>query len=298
MKKSNNLTQKTKFALVLISLLTGTCSYSQINNPAPYCTSVYEINYNMIDNLKIEGTTLDFGPEGNFTNQNDYAFYNLFSFPSLPKGGNVDLELNIFSVNDAEPGYFSLWIDFNQNNAFESNEVVMNNANTINNVLPFPGEPISPILKTITIPTSSNLGTCRARLIRGARPDGNPFYEATFSLPPCYDNESNPGFAYGNTYDFNIQIIDNNVFLSEKTSEPKKYEIFPNPVNDIVSINNSSNSPIKFIFKDAMGKVVKELEVNNGISSVSVSDLSEGYYTISSLTDENNLIIEKLVIKH
>ena len=47
-----------------------------------------------------------------------------------------------------------------------------------------------------------------------------------------------------------------------------------------------------------MGKVVKELEVNNGISSVSVLDLSEGYYTISSLTDENNLIIEKLVIKH
>jgi hypothetical protein len=297
MKKSNNLTQKTKFALVLISLLTGTCSYSQINDPAPYCTSVYVHNYNMIDNLKIEGTTLDFGPEGSFTNQNDYAFYNSFSFPSLPKGGNMDFELNVFSVNDMEPIYFSLWIDFNQNNAFESNEVVMNNANTLNTFLPVFTDPVSPILKTITIPTSSNLGTCRARLIRGSNPSGNPFYDATFSLSPC--NLLSDSFnGYGNTYDFNIQIIDNNLFLSDKISEPKKYEIFPNPVSDILSINNASNSPIKFVFKDAMGKVVKELELNNGISSISVSDLSDGYYTISSLTDENNQIIEKIVIKH
>ncbi len=73
--------------------------------------------------------------------------------------------------------------------------------------------------------------------------------------------------------------------LSTDSFFKSNFSVYPNPVNDMVSISNLNNAEItKVLITDINGRVVKE--VNSNVSSVSVGDLNAGIYFLKINTAE------------
>lgn len=281
-----------------ITLLSVPFGYGQTNNPAPYCSSVFDVNYNMLNNIKVNGTQLDFGAMGDWATNNDYGYYDAFVFPDLPQGGTATIELNVHSVNDMEPIYFALWIDFNQNDVFENSELVMQNSNTIMDALPTFGAPVTPINKVITIPNTAETGTTRARLIRATN-EADPFapYDAAFSLSPC--NTATMA-NLGNTYDFNIQIINgNSVGITPNPTEQTTVSVYPNPAQNFINIRHNEVNNISICIYNVSGKLMKTIEVNGQQSAtINISDLQEGLYYLKGISEGELFFTKAVSVTH
>lgn len=294
MKKSKFSKQKHLIALLLFSATGTGMLNAQTTNPAPYCASEFDINYNMFNNIKIQGTQLNFGVVGTWMDENEYGFYNTFNFPALTRGGNATIELNVHAANDIEPIYYALWIDFNQNNAFENNEKVMSNANTTNAALPVLQDPVVPITKTIAIPANAVVGTTRARLVRGTNA-ANSFapYDPSFSLSPC----NSAGSGYGNTYDLKLQIADGNVGITT-ASASENVVFYPNPATENVYCNcGASGDFSQLSFRDALGRTVKTVEVSPELTTISLAGLPAGLYYVFADGENEKILLDKIVVQ-
>lgn len=282
--------------LSVVTLLSASLAYSQSNNPAPYCSSEFDVNYNMFNNIKINGTQLDFGPMGDWATNTDYTYYNAFTFPELIQGGTTPIELNVYSVNDMEPIYFALWIDFNRNDAFENDELIMQNSNTIMAALPTFGAPETLINKVITIPSTAVTGTTRARLIRATN-QADPFapYDPAFSLAPC--NTATMA-SMGNTYDFNIEITNgNSVGIPSNPAQQNTVSVYPNPAQDFINIQCDEINSINIHIYDVSGKLMKTIEINNQqLNTLNISDLQNGLYYLKGVTEEEVLFSKTLSV--
>lgn len=265
-----------------------------INDPAPYCGSTFFSNYNMFENIKIKGTLLSFGPMGNWTTPNDYGYYNTFAFPVLQRGESVGIVLNAYSVNDVEPAYFALWIDYNHNSAFEADELILQNANTIQARLPVMGAPAAPITKQVTIPATATPGKTRARLVRGMSDDPFGPYDPAFRLDPC--NEPVTGF--GNTYDFDIEISNATTGIAAPGGIKAQGRVFPNPAKESITLL-LNNTAIKgsVTITDLTGRTVKCGTLIQGKATLRIQDLPGGMYYISAGTG-SDAYREKIIIAH
>ena len=207
-------------------LLVGTalCSlgHAQTSNPAPYCASVFDNNYNMIQSVTVNNTMFATGPQGSWPSQNTYTFFNNATFPTLSAGSTATIGISFYSVTDWEPRYFGVWIDFNANNTFDNSELVMNNAITTNTELPTGGGPPQLITLPISIPSTAMSGTTRMRIVRAQAPTGSPYlpYSSTVQVLACNPLASDQ--AYGNTYDFNLVIASGNAPVANFNSAPSQ----------------------------------------------------------------------------
>ena len=77
----------------------------------------------------------------------------------------------------------------------------------------------------------------------------------------------------------------------------KSMSIQPNPANENLTINlgKLENAVVNII--DVTGSIVKELKLNNAISNVDVSGLSNGTYFVKVISEKNNETL-KLIINH
>lgn len=263
-------------AVLLSNMING---MAQSNNPAPYCASVFDNNYNMINNISIDGTSLSFGAMGTWGTFNTYLYYDATAFSPVEIGSDMSIQLNVYSPNDMEPMYFAMWIDYNQNDVFENTELVLQNSNTINDALPTFGAAVSPINKTITIPGTTLPGTTRVRLMRGSNP-ANPYvYSNAFSLSPCPSAGAN---TYGCTYDFDITFEEpvNTSGLETNSDATSGVTIYPNPACDAIwlqGIDDMSSGMVKIY--DQLGQLVLEQSFTT-FDPINVSELPKGVYSV------------------
>ncbi|MDE0772994.1 MAG: T9SS type A sorting domain-containing protein [Salibacteraceae bacterium] len=211
---------------------------SQITDPAPYCKSIFENNYNSIENIIMKGKAVEFGQAGKLGTFNTYQYYNNLSFPDFVIGDTASIDLSFYSVAYIEPIYFALWIDYNKNDIFDESELVLENSNSIKSKLPVFADPAVTSKSIIRVPTTALAGKTRARLIRGQN-DVNPFatYDSSFSLDPCPVKFR---FNHGCTYDFDINLtkntIDSTVGIIENDFSDNIL-LYPNPTNGDFSID-------------------------------------------------------------
>lgn len=196
------LLSKTLHSCLVVCTI-ASATQAQIRSAAPYCSSEHFTNYNMIDSMKFETYIHSFGAMGRFADPNHFGYFNTAVLPNVVAGSTATIKLKMYSVEDAEPIYFGVYIDFNRNNAFEASELVMQNSNTILRACPTFTDGDLWIDKTITIPSSASVGTTRMRITRTSEPRGMS-YSSTFSAPPCIDSTV---FLMGCTYDFNVNIV-------------------------------------------------------------------------------------------
>lgn len=61
----------------------------------------------------------------------------------------------------------------------------------------------------------------------------------------------------------------------------KTVQVYPNPANDIIRIDQLPEGLIGISLKDIVGKVVRTLSTSNNSCSVNVADLTEGHYVLT-----------------
>ena len=110
---------------------------------------------------------------------------------------------------------------------------------------------------------------------------GNSAEGVTFAL----SNFDNQLWDYINKLNCGIS------FLEESEREPD-LQVFPNPVNDILTIQITKNI-LSVTFINSMGQRVNLIPLNN---TIDVSRLKKGLYVLKIITSEHTSHYKKLVI--
>jgi len=296
MKKFNTMKKIT--SLLLVSILT-TSVFAQINDPAPYCANGYNFTYNMITSMNFNGTNFaGFGATGSFGTQIPDRYFNTTTLNPITSGQTFTLSIVFPSVQDAEPRYFAVWIDFNKNNTFEASELVMQNSNTTNaELIVFQAGASVTATKVITVPANAVAGTTRMRIRRSQVEQGSPYapYDPNVVLTPCAGFTNGfPVFGYNCTTDFNVTIQAN--LSDNEASFNRNFNIFPVPAKELLRIENFSNEKIVNLqIRDIVGKTFYSNETNSTINQIDVSNLAKGIFIITIETENNKTYSTKFI---
>lgn len=273
------------FAATALCVSSLTAQTQDLGN---YCAVGVGPSYNMVEYVKINNQTQTIGTEGNVgTDTGDpyYGYYETNSFPVL--NGNVNLEIGFYSVDDGEPMYFSVWIDYNHNDAFEESERVMENQNTTMAALNTFTAPDQDIAKTITIPQSALAGATRMRLYRGQKQNGDIYnYDANFHLDPC----APAGFSYGCYFDFKVTV--GTAGLTEL--ENSTTTVYPNPTSEqLVVVNASQQEVVSYEIMTIAGERVTSASFTG--TAIDVSSLAPGTYLIRIDKNDGSIGVSRWV---
>jgi len=264
---------RTLFIGCLLAMATG--SFAQITNPAPYCQSQWGVNYNMVNTFVFKGFTHSLGAAGNPGNTTTYRYYNNVTLPNLVKGDTASITINFWAAVDMEPLYFAIWIDYNHDNTFDTSEIVMQNAGTINAALPISATTIS---KVISIPLTAQTGATRMRFMRGTSAT-NPFtYSSAVRLPSCVTPSGGPG-NIGCVYDYDVNIT------GASTTVKPVASFSANPLTGNMTTifnfaNTSTNSPTSNTWTFTPATVAYQNSTNANSSNPSVKFTAAGTYTV------------------
>ncbi len=166
-----------------------------------------------------------------------------------------------------------LWIDFNQNGNFDSNEEF--NSTQVGNVFTF----------NITVPVGSLHGYTKLRAV----------HQLVFGTTQVVACNSTSFFRRGEVEDYCVNIVEK---LNVSETLETDIEFYPNPVSDVLHINNVSNDTYDIRILDILGKVLKQdVVLEHKTHDIHVSDLPVGMYMIE-YANKNNRMFTKKFIKH
>jgi len=249
---------KAKDAAGNVSSASNTISVTTLNASLTYCASKgNNVAYEWIDLVKlgeINNVTAANGGYGDFTHM----------VANLGRGTSQTIYFSAGFSSTAYTEYWYIWIDWNQNGVFESNELI--NATS--------SKSAATLSKTFTVPTTAALGTTRMRVTMK--------YNAA---PTACET-----FSYGEVEDYTINVVNRNTTFPENVEYgiedandlPISLSVYPNPVSNTlnISLNADIENGTVSIF-NTLGVLVKRVEVHNSESLIDVSDLSAGLYVIS-----------------
>lgn len=264
---------------------------AQKTNPAPYCASEFNNNYNMVETISVGAYSHSFGPKGSVASTNTYLYVDTAKLPPISKSSNTSIFLDFFSVANDEPAYFGMWIDYDQSNSFEATELVFHNDNTVMAKLPSGSMSGMSVPITIKAPASAKPGKTRMRIVR-AEKTADPLgpYDGAFRLSPC--NTKGSGNTFGCTYDFEVNVFGPSDIEEQMLRSQLSFS--PNPATDKLSIHNSSNQKMtNIVVYDFSGKKVFE-EVS--AQEINISQYASGVY-FAKLTMESGIIVPMKFIK-
>ena len=155
-----------------------------------------------------------------------------------------------FDGNQTFPERWRVWIDFNQDGDFDSDEEVFDESSQ------------EPITAEFEIPEGTTLGNTRMRI--GMKWSG--FGQA----PPIPCLES---FDYGEVEDYCVRIDNADNVLE---SELKAFAIYPNPTNGLIRFEPVTNTSARVI--DLQGRDVMKIDLSSG--QADLSELEAGMYTV------------------
>lgn len=275
----------------LLLLSTPFCAKAQKTNPAPYCASEFNNNYNMVETISVGAYSHSFGPMGSLASPNTYLYIDTAKLPPISMSANTSIFLDFFSVADMEPSYFGMWIDYDHSNSFEPTELVFHNNNTVMTKLPSGSMSGMSVPITIKAPTSAKPGKTRMRIIR-AEKTADPLgpYDGAFRLSPC--NTKGSGNTFGCTYDFDVTVFGTSEIEEQMLRSQLSFS--PNPATDKVSIHNSSNQKMtNIVVYDFTGKMVFEAV---SAQEINISQYASGVY-FAKLTMESGIVVPIRFIK-
>jgi len=275
----------------ILFLATPFFALAQKTNPAPYCASEFNNNYNMMETISVGAYSHSFGPMGSVSSSNTYLYVDTAKLPPISKSLNTSIFLDFFSVADVQPSYFGMWIDYDQSNTFEASELVFHNDNTVMTKLPSGTMSGMSVPITIMAPSSAKPGKTRMRIVR-AEKTADPLgpYDGAFRLSPC--NTKGSGNTYGCTYDFDVTVFGPSDI--EEQMLRSQISFSPNPATDKVLINNNSTQKMNHIVVfDFMGKNVFQA---SSAQEINISQYAPGVY-FAKMTMESGIVVPVRFIK-
>ena len=164
---------------------------------------------------------------------------------------------------------YGVWIDYNKNGFFtEAGEMVVSKS----------ASQITPVTATFTIPATATLGATRMRV--SMKYNGIPTSCETLS--------------YGQVEDYTVNItaptaITTFTGTSNSTNSNDVFELklYPNPVDNMLTISNSDDSNATYKIINLIGQVVKSGNMNE--KEINVSEFKSGMYIFEATTNEKTV---------
>lgn len=236
--------------------------------------------------------THSFGSLGSTSATNTYLYVDTAHLPIISKSKPTNYFLDFYSVPDAEPAYFGVWIDYDHSNTFDTSELAFYNENTLHGKLPYGSASDISLPLPFLAPTKAKNGITRMRIVRSQNPsDPTGPYNPLFKLTPCHTPVVSAN-VYGCTYDFDV-IIESLTDFEEQMLRTQ-LTLVPNPATDKLSIvNNSAQKISKLSVLDFSGKKIAELP---NVSSINIADYASGIYFVR-ITMENGLVLPIKFVK-
>lgn len=204
------------------------------------------------------------------SNTGGYAFFEDFSV-DLAINGAYSIALTPgYGGGQSYPEYFRVWIDYNADGTFDSNELAFNPEETTTTTIT--GE--------IQIPSSAFLGSTRMRV--GMSYGG--FWGG--GLPEACGDVN-----YGEYEDYCVNIV-SEVNVEENTMT--SFVFFPNPANTELRWNDEQLQMVR-IFDVSGREVMTEYNLTR---SLNVSQLANGVYQVVATKTDGGLLSEQLIIRH
>lgn len=76
-------------------------------------------------------------------------------------------------------------------------------------------------------------------------------------------------------------------------------DVYPNPVNDVLRLQNDSDQPLLAVMRDAQGKIVASQPIGMGAQTVDVSALATGMYLVELKTLQGDVLkATKVLVNH
>jgi bacillolysin len=168
---------------------------------------------------------------------------------------------------------YGVWIDFNKNGFFtDAGEMVVAKS----------ASQTTPVTATFTIPAGATLGATRMRV--SMKYNGIP--------------TSCESFTYGQVEDYTVNIVSatpiSSITATTTTNEVFELRLYPNPVENMLTISNSDDTNATYRIVNLLGQVVKTGAMNE--KEISVTNLDAGLY-IFEATENDKTISKKFVKK-
>lgn len=279
----NNLTVCTEYDLQLASLCNGILSdYSIIYNfQTPNCGACRDLQYCIPNNLNASDEWIAAVKLNTLTNTSasneGYGNYTGMMPTKLSLGKKYDIELKPGFSGVPYSEYFIVWIDFNQDGIFVSEEKIYEDGG------------IDTLRKgTITIPATAKLGVTRMRVAMQFFSPGGP----------CSFNTSNSG---AEVEDYCVEIVQTTGI--EDVVQGAALHVFPNPAHAQLTIElNLPTRPAQAVLEiiSPTGMILQRRSLDDllpGIQNITwdVKKLSAGLYFIRYQDDTGAILIKKII---
>ncbi|RBW56685.1 hypothetical protein DS884_14610 [Tenacibaculum sp. E3R01] len=268
---SYNFYVRAKDAANNVSSSSNTITIITLANTVTYCSSKgNNASYEYIDNVAIGGISNVTG------NNNGYADFTAQT-GNLTYGNNTIIVSAGFS-SSSYTEFWKVWIDFNQNGTFETNEEVVSGSSSSS----------ANLTSTFSVPSSAIAGKTRMRV----------------SMKWNAAQSSCETFSYGEVEDYSVNIGSSSA-RNDKNLTTKNYaklgneaplfnaDIYPNPASNSISIKINDFRKANYRISNTLGQIIKKGRVSN---SINVSELNKGIY-ILDINDGNKSIIKKFIKK-
>ena len=262
---------KAKDAAGNISAASNTVGITTKSITVTYCSSKgNNASYEYIDNVAIGGIS------NVSTSNNGYGDYTSLT-GNLPYGSNTI----IFSAGFSGSSYtefWKVWIDFNKNGVFETNEEVVSGSSSSS----------ANLSASFTVPTSALIGKTRMRV--AMKWDAVPTACETFSYGEVEDYSVNIGTSakgVNNNYSVTATKLGNETVLFNAV-------LSPNPTANYITIQMADNRLANFTIVNVIGQKVLSGKVNH--STINVSNLENGMY-ILEINDGQKAFTKKFIKK-
>ena len=259
---------KAKDAAGNISIASNEIDVTTLDEALEYCSS--QGNNSSYEWIDVAGLNDMYNESGNDGGYEDYT--NLIA--NVSTGSNYTVSMSAGFRNRNYTEFWKIWIDYNINGVFDSEELVANGSTTDGAIY----------TSSIDIPSTATIGQTRMRV----------------SMKWDDEQTACESFSYGEVEDYTVNITAKAVPLVRTLSGKSlgndiasNIKVFPNPANDELNVEIPfDNAQVRII--NSIGIIVKEVILSNE-KVINISDLANGLYIIS--VDDNKGPITETFVK-
>jgi len=240
-----------------------------------YCSSNGQnTNYEWIDLVELGSISNSTSADGG------YADYTNLS-TDLTTGSNVTMYVSAGFASSSYTEYWHVWIDFDHNGTFDSDEEVVSGSSSSADKLE----------ASFDIPNGATTGQTRMRVTMK--------YNGAAS--PC------ESFDYGEVEDYTVNITENtsNYYLTDEDNATKLknadaktgIKVYPNPAEENITLEikaGKRNTTVSIYSTN--GSLVKTVPMNSSKQPINISELPSGTY-ILKVADEREPFVKQFIKK-
>ncbi len=262
---------KAKDAAGNVSSASNTINVTTQQQSISYCASKgNSSNYEYIDLVRFGSIDNTTGANGGYAD-----FTNLSTNVSV--GGTQRLYISAGFSGSSYTEYWDVWIDYNHNGVFDSNEKVVSGSSSSADEL----------YADVTIPSDATLGSTRMRV--------SMKYGA--AATPCET------FDYGEVEDYTVNITTAAQFATSFSSAKRlgnsktsPVVIYPNPASSNVSVKiNEGVQSSSISILNLQGAVLKTIPKCEKVQNIDISNLNSGCYILKVKNERSTF--SKMLIK-